>query len=307
MISLNVLPIEGQMGNPINKNTLSDVFVKDAMRRNVISLPQNISIDFSINTLIKHKVNGILTLDNSGKPSGVVSKTDIIGAYYATLPIDSPLEYIMASPPLTCSMDDPLETALEKMRERSVYRLYVADNDGTIVGSLAYPDIVGLLYHSCYECDYSHFRNSTGRGIDTIKRLNVKDVVALEFKKVSLSDTLFNVIEELSIYRIGAILVTDNNSAVGVISKTDLILAYKHGMDQDSPASAIMTAPVQTCDSDELLESAVRKMIFSDIHRLFVRNNNNGDIEGVFSLADAARCRSGSCHACISSRITIDH
>ncbi|MFT5731299.1 MAG: CBS domain-containing protein [Desulforhopalus sp.] len=296
------------MDTPMSKNTLSDVFVKDAMRRIIISLPQNISIDSSINTLIKHKISGILTLDDSGKPSGVVSKTDIIGAYYATLPIDSPLEYIMASPPLVCSMDDPLEAALEKMRESSVYRLYVTGNDGTIVGSLAYPDIVGLLYRSCYECNYSHFRNSNEGDVETIKRLNVKDVVALECKTVSPTDTLFTVMEEISTYRIGAILVTDdNNFPVGVISKTDLILAYKHGIEQESEASLIMTSPVQTCNADDLLETAVRKMIFTDIHRLFVRNEEDGDINGVFSLADAARCRSGSCHACISSRITIDH
>jgi len=296
------------MDTPMSKNTLSDVFVKNAMRRIINSLPQNISVNSSINTLIKHKINAILTLDDSGKPSGVVSKTDIIGAYYATLPIDSPLEDIMASPPLVCSMDDPLEVALEKMRENSVYRLYVTGNGGTIVGSLAYPDIVGFLYRSCYECDYSHFRNGIEGGVDTIKRLNVKDVVALECKKVSSTDTLFTVMEELSTYRIGAILVTDdNNFHVGVISKTDLILAYKHGIEQESQASLIMTSPVQTCSADDLLETAVRKMIFSDIHRLFVKNVEDGDIKGVFSLTDAARCRSGSCHACISSRITIDH
>lgn len=291
-----------------SKNTLSDVFVKDAMRRKTTSLPQSTSINFSINTLIKHKINGILTLNDTGKPSGVVSKTDIIGAYYASLPLDSPIEHIMASPPLVCLIDDPLETALEKMRENSVYRLYVTDNEGNIIGSLAYPDIVGLLYRSCYKCDYSHFRNSREGGVDTIKRMKVKDVVTLQLQTVSHSETLFKVIEELSLYRMGAILVTDdNNHPVGVISKTDLILAYKHGVDQESPASAIMTAPVQTCNNNDLLEEAVRKMIFSDIHRLFVRSIDNGEIGGVFSLADAARSRSGSCHACISSRITIDH
>lgn len=308
MIFLNVLPIEVKMYAHDNKNTLSDVFVKDAMRRKTYSIPQNTAIDFIINTLIKHKISGVLALDDSGKPSGVASKTDIIGAYYASLPIESPVEHIMASPPLLCSIDDPLEFALEKMRESSVYRLYVTDNGGNVIGSLTYPDIVGLLYRSCYECDYGHFRNSRDGDVDTVKRLNVKDVVSLQFKTVSPADTLFKVMEELSIYRMGAILVSDdNNYPVGVISKTDLILAYKHGVDQESPASNIMTSPVQTCNDDDLLENAVKKMIFSDIHRLFVRNRDTGEIGGVFSLADAARCRSGSCQACISSRITIDH
>ena len=57
MIFLNALPIEVYMDGHNNKNTLSDVFVKDAMRRKITSLPQSTSINFSINTLIKHKIN----------------------------------------------------------------------------------------------------------------------------------------------------------------------------------------------------------------------------------------------------------
>mgnify|MGYP006304013069 CR=1 FL=1 len=63
---------------------------------------------------------------------------------------------------------------------------------------------------------------------------------------------------------------------------------------------------VRRCGADDLLEDAIRKMIFTDIHRLFVRETGTGDLVGVFSLSDAARIRSGSCHACVSSRITVD-
>jgi CBS domain-containing protein len=277
------------------------------MRRQFNALPQSTSIDHCINTLIKYKVSAILALDDSGKPSGVLSKTDIMGAYYADLPIESPIEHIMATPPLICTMERPLEAALEQMRENTVYRLYVADSEDQIVGTLAYPDIVGLLYKSCYKCEYSHFRKKNSGTTDTVKRLTVQDVIFGEVKSVNMTDTLFNVLEELSTYRLGAILiVNDENMPVGVVSKTDLIFAYKHGRDKLLPASSIMTCPVQTCNSDDLLEEAVKKMIFSDIHRLFVINRLNDTIDGVFSLTDAARCRSGSCHACMSSRITIE-
>jgi predicted transcriptional regulator len=293
------------MVNSHEKNTLSGVSVKDAMRRHVNALPQSTSIDHCINTLIKYKVSGLLALDDSGKPSGVLSKTDIMGAYYADLPIESPIELIMATPPLICTMEQPLETALEQMRENTVYRLYVVDSQNHIAGTLAYPDIVGLLYKSCYMCEYSHFRKKYRDISDTVKRLTVQEVIFGEVKSVNMSDNLFNVLEELSTYRLGAILVVDDeNLPVGVVSKTDLIFAYKHRIDKLQPASSIMTSPVQTCYGDDLLEDAVKKMIFSDIHRLFVINRLNDTMDGVFSLTDAARCRSGSCHACISSRIT---
>jgi predicted transcriptional regulator len=80
-------------------------------------------------------------------------------------------------------------------------------------------------------------------------------------------------------------------------------LAYKHGIDSETPAEAIMSSPVQSFADDELLEDAIRKMIFSDVHRLFAYQSKPTELVGVISLSDAARIRSGSCHACISSRI----
>ena len=57
---------------------------------------------------------------------------------------------------------------------------------------------------------------------------------------------------------------------------------------------------------DIMIKKHIRKMIFSDIHRLFVRRPEEQDVGGVISLSDAARIRSGSCHACMSSRINMD-
>lgn len=289
-----------------NKNSLSAIVVSRAMRRQINCLASTTTVSNSINTLIKYKVNGLLVMDGGGQPVGVVSKTDITGAYYADLPLDSPLEYIMSSPPLFCRPDDPLEKALEQMRDSSVYRLYVKDTDNGVVGTLAYPDIVGMLYQYCCECEYSHFREQKGMVTGVVKRGHVRDCMTHEVKSVGEADTLMQVMEELSMYRMGAILVNDECcNPVGVISKTDLILAYKHQVDPQAVAGSIMTVPVRSCMADDLLEDAIRTMIFTDVHRLFVKAPQADTLIGVFSLTDAARNRSGSCHACISSRITL--
>ena len=289
-----------------NKNSLSSIVVSRAMRRQINCLPITTTISNSINTLIKYKVNGLLVIDEGGLPVGVVSKTDITGAYYADLPLDSPLEYIMSSPPLFCNTYDPLEKALEQMRDSSVYRLYVKDADEAVVGSLAYPDIVGMLYQYCCECEYSHFREQKGDGFEVVKRGHVRDCMTREVKSVGEHKSILEVIEELSLYRMGAILVCDDCSKPrGVISKTDLILAYKHQVDPQEVAGSIMSVPVRSCWADDPLEDAIRTMIFTDVHRLFVKAQEGETLIGVFSLTDAARNRSGSCHACISSRITL--
>lgn len=290
-------------------NTLRNLSVYKAMRRQVVCLDQNRSIGHGINTIIKHKVNALLVVDQQLQQVGVVSKTDIMGAYYAGLPIDSPLEYIMLSPPLFCKAGDSLEKALEQMRSSKVYRLYVTDDhSGELVGALAYPDIVGLLYQYCHNCPYSHRNRKTQPDNNQeVLRFNVRELMTAGVKTLPTDAPLTTVMEALSTYRFGAMLITDNNGrAAGVISKTDLALTYKHGVSPSVAAHEVMSSPVHTCDADELLEGALKKMILADIHRLFVHEGDVNTLIGVLSLTDAARARSCSCHGCLSSRIKVE-
>jgi len=290
-------------------NMLRGLAVKDAMRRQVIELPQHASIDKGINFLIKYKVSALLITTDDRKPIGVVSKTDIMSAYYAAMPVDAPLESIMSSPPLFCREDDSLESALDRMRSERVYRLYAhADDPEDIVGMLAYPDIVGLLYRYCHKCEYSLLRRG-GRKLEStaVPRFLVKDVMTPKVEHFKEEDPLMTVMEGLSAYRFGAVLITaGDHRPVGVVSKTDLILAYKHGVGPYQEAGRIMSSPVLSCDQGEFLEEAIRLMIFSEVHRLFIHKDYSANIVGVFSLSDAARLRSGSCQACVSSRIKVE-
>jgi CBS domain-containing protein len=291
------------------KKTLVDLLVKAAMRKQVVSLPRDATINRGITSLIKYKINAFLTLDDDGRAVGVVSKTDIMGAYYAGLPLETSLDNIMSSPPLFCSPDDSLESALNKMRSKGIYRLYVTEqNSNEVLGALAYPDIVGLLFQYCNECEYSHFQLKRKLKTNTaIHRYKVKEVMTPDVKTCHENESLTHVMEELSKYRFGALLIIDaNNIPCGVVSKTDLALSYKHGIDFHVSANTIMSSPVNSCEENGFLEDAIRQMIFTDVHRLFVRKKDSQNIVGVLSLTDSARLRSGSCHACVSSRIRVD-
>ncbi len=287
------------------QHTLSGKIVADAMRRGINRLGKDSTISSAITILIKYKIGGLLVIDEGENPVGVVSKTNLVGAYYASLPLDSPLEYIMTSPPLFCGSDDPLEQALEQMKEHQIYRIYVKEPESdSVVGALAYPDIVGMLYEFCSRCPKSMFRKDSVS--EEIERSRIADCMTRDLKGVASESLMYQVLEELSMHHIGAILVTDESGrGIGVISKTDLILAYNHGVPLDTPATEVMSAPVQGCSKDDMLEQAIRHMIFSDVHRLFVKDSGTGEFIGVFSLTDAAMNRSGSCQACVASRIQI--
>lgn len=291
----------------VDKNTLSNVAVKAAMRRQVNWLPQSSSISSAIHAMMKYKVNGILTTQEDFSPIGVVSKTDIMGAYYAGIPLETAVESVMSSPPLYCHDDDFLENALEKMRESGVYRLFVTTKGKTnVIGVLAYPDIVGVLYKYCYCCDYNNLRRVEKSSSRLLNYTVVQDIMTREVVSVKETDPIYHAVEVLSAFKFGALLVNDDNGfPKGVVSKTDLVAAYKQSVDPALSVQKIMTWPVKGCSGIDLLEDAIKMMIFHDVHRLFVNNEKHNGIIGVFSLTDAARRRSGSCHACTSSRIQL--
>lgn len=290
-------------------SVLSGIAVGQAMRRQVVRLPATATIAQGIRMMVRCKANAVLLTDN-GIPSGVVSKTDLLSAYYVGLPTDTPLGDVAGGQPIGCFPDDLLEEALEIMEAAGVHRLYVTGTDREeVVGTVSYSDIVGLLYRYCRACERGTARKGKQRsGLDPSARLTVKDVMTTEVQACRDSAPLVAVMESLSSHRTSAVLLQDGaQSPVGVLSKTDLILAYHHGVFPQTEAREIMSAPIHSVAAGERLSTAIQQMLVRDVQRLFVRGDppNADRITGVLALSDAARFRSGSCRACTAGRILI--
>jgi len=286
------------------RDVLKGLLVQEAMRRQVIQLPETASLEQAIRYTIKYKVNAILITAENQEGLGVVSKTDLMGAYYAGLPLSTACETVMMGPPLFCRAQDSLDFALDTMRAHKVHRLYVRRGRANrAMGVLAYPDIVGLLYRYCNRCERS-LKSRTGADNPPADQFRIREVMTPEIYAHGENDSLQMVMEGLAAYRFGAVLIqTAAGRPVGVVSKTDLILAYKHGLPTGTQACTIMTSPVQAGDGNEPLVAALKTMIYSDVHRLFVYLESPENLVGVLSLSDVARFRSGTCRACLVSRI----
>lgn len=288
------------------KSVLSGILVQEVMRRQVVSLSLEASIKKGINALIKYKVNAVLVTDQGGQPQGVVTGTDLMSAFYAGLPLEMELENILSSPPLSCFPDDVLEDGLDLMKEHRVHQVYVqGEQPRRIVGFLAYSDIVGLLYRTCWACRRNLHKSRDGQkdGGGT-RPLRVEEVMTRGVASSRTDQSLDQVIETLSENRFGAVLLqNDQAMAQGVVSKTDLVLAYAHGLSLGTKAEQIMSSPVLTCGQSDLLTMALQKMLLWDTRRIFIAQDDSPSIVGVLSLSDAARFRSGSCLACTAGRL----
>jgi len=290
------------------RSVLAGLKVHEVMRRQVVHLPPDATLAQCINRLVKNKVSAVLVIDDDGSPVGVVSKTDLVGAFYAGLPITTRVREIMAGQPLCCRPDDSLEAAIDRMHGMGIHRLYVlGPGHGRVIGLVAYPDIVGTLYRYCRACANSLSKGRAPAGEDGgMPRLRVSDVMTAGHQSCALAASLADVAELLAARRFGAILVADDAGCPrGVVSKTDLVLAYNHGLSVDQPAELVMRSPVVSCERDELLTEALQKMLLRDVQRLFVHHQRTELIVGVLSLSDSVRFRSGSCRACISGRLIV--
>jgi CBS domain-containing protein len=291
-----------------HQQVLKGLTVQDAMRRQVIHLPATALLSQAIRTMIKYKVNAILVTGQRQEPLGVVSKTDLMTAYYGGLPLETPVADIMVGPPQFCQPQDSLDDALDQMREYHIHRLYVrSEATETAFGILAFPDIVGMLYRYCHRCDRSLLqRREQEDSLEWRDQFYVREVMTASVVFFSENDSLWEVMGGLAAYRFGAVPIVDADACPqGVVSKSDLVLAYLHGLSPETAARTIMSAPVLACDQDELLLTVIRQMIFSDLHRMVVYKAKPQSLVGVLSLSDAARFRSGSCRACLVSRIKI--
>lgn len=82
---------------------LKGLTVQEAMRRQVIQLPAEALLSQAIRAMIKFKVNAILVTGQTQEALGVVSKTDLMTAYYGGLPLETPVAEIMVGPPNSVS------------------------------------------------------------------------------------------------------------------------------------------------------------------------------------------------------------
>ncbi|MCP3873832.1 MAG: CBS domain-containing protein [Desulfobacteraceae bacterium] len=286
------------------RKVLTGITVNECMRMQVSRLPVSAPISKFIRNTIKQKISATLVDDNKGKALGVVSKTDIISAYYAGFPIETPIGDIMTAPPDFCYPDDQLEEAIDNMRHSGNHRLYVLGaSDDEIIGTLSYSDIVGLMYRYCRNCIKSR-RKSDHFTIEDIPRLIVKEVMTEGISTCQEDTPIIEAAEILLTQKLGAILIQKSQEeAIGVISRTDLIIAFLHEIETIEPVGRIMNSPVVFCNPQSILSEAIQQMFLSDVQRLFVSSSDSKKIIGVLALSDAACFRSGTCKACTASKL----
>lgn len=103
--------------------------------------------------------------------------------------------------------------------------------------------------------------------------------------------TISEVSKELSARRIGAVLIMDGDSLVGILSERDVVrvIASEGAAALNFSASRVMTHSVQTCTTDDLIENIMERMTDARFRHMPVLDE--GRVVGVISIGDVVKRR----------------
>ena len=113
----------------------------------------------------------------------------------------------------------------------------------------------------------------------------VKDIMARALITVNLTTTSFQIAKMMEQGGIGAIIVKENESPVGIVTDRDFATKITaNSLPFETPAEKIMSSPLITIDHDKPISAAAEMMSSKKIRKLAVTENNK--IVGIITSTD---------------------
>lgn len=108
---------------------------------------------------------------------------------------------------------------------------------------------------------------------------------------VTPATSVGQVAQQLSLRRIGSVLVLDDEAVAGIVSERDLVQAFaSHGAAaMELEARHIMTRDVVTCDPDDSIDRIMELMTRGRFRHLPVVRH--GELLGLISIGDVVKAR----------------
>lgn len=257
---------------------MTEIRVDEVMSSEVVACARDTRLGVLARTMAAHHVHGIIIVDDSRRPVGVVSDVDLLTGEWLgtdrtnlrTLQATSAAD-LMSAPVETAQAADPIEDAIARMRELRIARLPVVDDDGVAVGVLSVEDLVARLPRP------------------SVRRAYVSDVMSHAILTCRPESPMHAAVRAMVERRSRSVVVAEGERPVGVLTGGDVLGLYAtpSGARGSGTVAEFMTNPVVTATPDLPLHEAADRMLTHEIHRLVVvaADDGRGPL-GVISTAD---------------------
>jgi len=130
--------------------------------------------------------------------------------------------------------------------------------------------------------------------------VRVADIMQANVKAIGAADLVGDAVAALAEHHISGLPVTDEaGRLVGVLSNSDILQALAEHTDPEErervfdqmEVRELMTPRPQTITPDATVRDAAQRMLYLEVHRLFVERE--GRLAGVISTTDLVRAMAG--------------
>ncbi len=123
----------------------ASVKVRDVMSSPVITVKENATIEEAAKIISSHPIGALVVVDDSGKPTGIITERDIVMRVVAKnlLPSKVRVKEVMTTPLVTIEPSMDLREVARKMSRLGVRRLPVMEG-GELVGIVSSRDIAAI-------------------------------------------------------------------------------------------------------------------------------------------------------------------
>jgi len=118
-----------------------DIKVKDALRKEVILVNSNITVENLNEIMLLKKLEEVLVVDDNDKIVGIITRNDLAKSIARGIPLETNIKDIMTTDVFFLHPEKPLLQARSEMRILSINRAPVLDDNGQLLGILTAKNI----------------------------------------------------------------------------------------------------------------------------------------------------------------------
>jgi CBS domain-containing protein len=239
---------------------------------------------------------GCLAVVDDIRLVGIVTDRDLVRRGLAQdLAPTAPVEQVMSTPVVTLNADADLHSAFKRFRTHAVRRLAIVDGDN-FVGMISVDDLLVDLAADLFDLarpiaaeafmplDWADRSQGSMEGhaatsmADQARDPEPSDLVRLfvsdELICIEPDATLHQVAERLAAEGVGALVVTEGERIVGIVSERDVARAVASGRDLDlTTAAELGTHAVVKCAADTTVQAAAHLMMGFYVRHLIVEDH----------------------------------
>jgi len=120
------------------------------------------------------------------------------------------------------------------------------------------------------------------------RTVSVKDIMTKAVVSIDVAATITDAAKMMEDTKIGAIVVTENNTPVGIVTDRDFaIKVVAHAYDPTTPVRMIMSSPLYSISPDESIRMIADFMYTRGIRKLPVIDNDK--VIGIVTATDLVR------------------